>query len=126
MPQRSPPTAKTEQGRARTPLRAVVAKRDTLAAARRGLRALPLPGHFLVTRHAAGGAKNAENGASGRWRAASWTAPVPWRFRPRIGWKSGRGLPHSKTLRADRADGHFLVRQLAIGNRQSAIIFWSI
>jgi len=40
---------KMEGGRARTPLRAVMAKHDTLAAARRGLRALPLREGFQVS-----------------------------------------------------------------------------
>ena len=43
-----PQTMKTELGRARTPLRAVVADHATLRAARNGVRALPLPTHFQV------------------------------------------------------------------------------
>jgi len=40
---------KMEQGRARTPLRAVVTNHDSLRAARNGVRALPRRGHFLLS-----------------------------------------------------------------------------
>jgi photosystem II stability/assembly factor-like uncharacterized protein len=50
--------------------------------------------------------------------------PGNWRFRPRTARKSGRGLPQSKTLRAQAPNRHFLVSSVSQPIALAAIVLW--